>query len=269
MTGPKRERSIRALESGVSLPFLQVPGIRLYTFLPPYSQKPLLLEDPFSSRGSGQVLLARPAYFTDASAVRCFVSALQRHAPETTLALWLDMVDRQSVATMAVAASELSVRACVTDAVIDPLQLRSLCSDRAHAPHDIEYRLNLLGHPVGATMRQFIATALEPSCKTVHDIAKRIFVSYDALRRSTRKSGLRSPRAILQVLRLVGVVFDLQSNPAQRTEELANRWGYYDAAAMRRRFNRIFGVPPSTARGWIGWEGLAARGVAWATPTRR
>jgi hypothetical protein len=230
-----------------------------YSLAPPYAEPQTISRGAESNLAPGAILLLRPAHDTVRESISIEIRAILHRAPYLTVCLWLDLLRKQAVPETSIQAGDLGIRGVVTRAVITPVGLRAQITQPSHLPRDIVYRLEMLRFRVNTTVAQFVAAACRHArdCRTLKGLTRKHSVEYGRVNRSLAHARLPTPAKLYHILRLLAVTIELQREPSTYSlSVVADRFGYWDDAALRARFREVLGFPPATVRQWIGWERL-------------
>lgn len=77
--------------------------------------------------------------------------------------------------------------------------------------------------------------------------------------RRAREMELPSYRQWMSAGRVIRGLIRLQGEPVMRVSAAAEHAGYADGACFSHACRRVLDVPPTVARGWIGWEWMLDR----------
>jgi AraC-like DNA-binding protein len=235
----------------------------MFTIAPPWVRGPTeryvysLLEFPYSALTTphhpfqpASIIVVRIASgWDDPDLVRDLL-ALRRLNLRSTVAVQLGdntIMNYQ----LAAACAGANIRVFVGTSV-DLGSLRQQITSTAQFGVAVADWLILRGHTLSPLVGSFVTAALadRDSRPATSGIASR------TLRRALDAAELPPPGKLLQILRSLIVAMALQRTPFVPISEIAERYGFWDAAAMRYRFRMVFGVPPAHVRERIGWSYL-------------
>lgn len=231
--------------------------ISLSAFGPPYTDfLPLDQSEALPALPRGTLLAIRPAHIVTDERILREVERLQLALARTTFVLWLDLVERERVASLAAAGGRRGIRGFVVRPLLDDALLRAQLTDPRDFPIDLvrwlERRGFELRRPVHEMMRAAIGHAA--TCRSVAQLAARSGGNLVRWRRALQHAGVGSVANFHQILRLLAIAIQIQREPTTALSVISERYAFYDGAALRHRFAEVFGCPPSDARRYLGWE---------------
>ncbi|MGH7574440.1 MAG: hypothetical protein ACREM1_04825, partial [Longimicrobiales bacterium] len=205
-------------------------------------------------RGSITVVRASPD--TPWSELVAGVESLQRRFATCPVVIWAEGLAIDQIAALAGRGRMLGVRACLPCAEIDPSLLREVLTDLLGFPTDLTRWLENRGFVLTPRARE----QLEDLAAHALDFhAFREFLGATGhedgcLRGEFEKSGLGAPGRWFHLLRTLSVAIAIQAQPASLVSKLAERYGFYDSAHLRRRLDDIIGANPTVIRSHLSWE---------------
>jgi hypothetical protein len=182
-------------------------------------------------------------------------------SPNATFVLWLDCVGQEAV-TLATAAARRGVRAFIRKTLIDPVALRAELTNPGTLAEDFVQWLGRSGAPLGASTSDLLRTCIVEAqrCRTVADL-RDLSVGTVRLRTRDRCPTFGSLRRLHTVGRSLAIAVHIQREPQRPIAQLAEYYGLYDDAGLRRIISEVFGCRIAHVRQRLGYEWLAVSAI--------
>lgn len=225
---------------------------------PPYRELgPSLREDGAliaPPRGSIAVLRVRPQ--TPWSDLAETVEHLQRRLSTCPVVFWTDGLAVERIAAFAFRGRMIGVRACLLGPKIDLALLREALTDLLAFPMDLSRWLDNRGFALTPRAREQIeslaARALD--FPAFHEFLRATGQEDSCVRGEFERSGLGAPGRWFHLLRTLRVAIAIQAQPALLVSKLAQQYGFYDPAHLRRRLDDVVGANPTAIHHYLSWE---------------
>lgn len=231
----------------------------VYLLRPPYRELAPWSDDDRAfelapPRGSIAVLRVCPE--TSWADLAAGVESLQRRIATCPVVFWTEGLAIDRIAALACRGRMIGVRACLPCAEIDAALLRQVLTDLLGFPTDLTRWLENRGFALTPRAREQIE---DLAARALDFHAFREFLHATghedgSLRGEFERSGLGAPGRWFHLLRTLSVAVAIQAQPASLVSKLAERYGFYDSAHLRRRLDDIIGANPTVIRHYLSWE---------------
>lgn len=184
------------------------------------------------------------------------VENLQRRLATCPVVFWTEGLAIDQIAALACRGRMIGVRACLPYAEIDPALLREVLTDLLGFPTDLTRWLENRGFVLTPRAREQLEDLVTraPDFHAFHEFLRATGHEDGSLRGEFEKSGLGAPGRWFHLLRTLRVAVAIQAQPASLVSKLAERYGFYDSAHLRRRLDDIIGANPTVIRHHLSWE---------------
>lgn len=241
------------------------PLPHVYLLRPPY-REPLShcdeLGPPYVCGGvnlappRGSIAALRVQSQTPWPTIISWVATLQRRLATCPVVIWADGVPVDRIAAFAYRMRMIGVRACLSRPTVDLDLLREVLCDVLAFPADLTRWLDNRGFELTPRAREQLEImachALDHS--VFHQFLRATQQEDGSLRSEFEKSGLGAPGKWFHLLRTVRAAMAIQAEPELLVSKLAQQFGFYDPAHLRRRLDDVIGANPSAIHHHMSWE---------------
>lgn len=220
----------------------------------------------------GGLLMLRPLPLHEWEEVREAVEYLERRCIRASIVLWTDVTSRDRAFVFASRGRAIGICCVMPGPLLDVDSLRAQLTDASDFPDQMVRWLRVAGLPLDATTSAALRTMLaHPRQRsTLKGVLRDFGLRRDAWRSSFEARGLGRPGRWFHICSFFGHVFlALQADANMAVAPMADRLGFFDDAALRRRCRAIVGVPPAVIRECLGWRWALHAALVRAGLTRR